>query len=211
MKSTILLIGLAALAPYAGATIVYSNTTTDTGGTVFYSTGLYTQIGDQLALAGTERSANSATAEFFDNGASGGTFDATLRFFNVGSPVGTQIGSGFTMTGNSISSSGILNVSWNLGGLVLPGNVVFTISISTVAAGLDLGLTLFEPPTVGSSANTFYITNNGSTFSQTSQGNTQDNVYFSLDASAVTIPEPGTMLLTLLGIPALALIRRRTL
>jgi len=207
MKASILLVNL--LAPIAlHASAVYSNTTTDTGGTVFYSTGPYVQIGDNITLAGTERSANSATAEFFDGGTGSGTFDATLRFFNAGSPVGAQIGA-FTVTGTAITSGNVVDVTWNLGGLVLPTNVIFTISESNVASGLDLGFTLFEPPTVGSSSNQFYIVStNGTTYSQASQGNNQDNLFFFLDASPVSVPEPGTMVLTLLALSVITQARK---
>jgi len=88
MKASILSVSLLASVALHAST-VYSNTTTDTGGTVFFSTGPYVQIGDNITLAGTERSANSATAEFFNGGSGSGTFDATLRFFNAGSPVGS--------------------------------------------------------------------------------------------------------------------------
>lgn len=133
-----------------------------------------------------------------------------MRFFAVGPPV-SQIGGTFTVTGIPIVSGNTVNVTWNnLGGLVLPDNVIFTVSIAILTGGVDVGLDLFEPPTPpGSSSNQFYITYDGSTYSQTSQGNSQDNIYFSLDASTVAVPEPATMLLTLLGIPALALLRRR--
>jgi hypothetical protein len=126
--------------------------------------------------------------------------------------VGSQIGSAFTVTGNAITSGNVAVVNWvSLGNLVLPDSLVFTISVSNVSAGVDLGLTLFEPVTIGSSSNQFFIVSpNGSTFSQASQGNSKDNVYFSLTAVTVSaVPEPGTLLLTLLGIPAIALARRR--
>jgi hypothetical protein len=208
MKTALLLVSSLASVTLQANTI-YSNTTTDTGGTVFFSTGPYAQIGDDLTLGGTERSANFATAEFFDLGAGSGTFDTTLRFFNSGSPVGSQIGGAFTVTGTTITSGNVADVTWNLGGLVLPTHIVFTISEANVASGLDLGLTLFEPPTVGSSSNTFFIVStNGITYSQASQGNHQDNLFFFLDASTVSVPEPGTMLLTLLALPVIAQARK---
>lgn len=160
-----------------------------------------------MTLAGTDRLANTATTEFFDGGTGSGTFDATLRFFNPGSPVGSQIGGAFTVTGTAITSGNIADVTWSLGGLVLPTNVIFTVSAANVASGLDLGLTLFEPPTIGSSSNQFYIvSDNGTTYSQASQG--QDNVFFSLDASPLRVPEPGTKLLSLLALPVIAHARK---
>jgi len=57
------------------ATIVYDDTTTDTGDTLAYVANGFTQIGDQVHLAGTDRLATSATVQFFNFGAAG-TFDA---------------------------------------------------------------------------------------------------------------------------------------
>lgn len=211
MKRWLVLVSL--LAPIAlHATIVFSNTTNDTGNTFLYSFGPYVEIGDQIALVSTQRAANTAVTQFFNNGGSAGTFDATLRFFQVGAPVGAQIGGSFTATGNSIASLGVLNVSWALGGLVLPDNVIFTLSVSNLTGSPDLGLDLFDAPTVGTSSNAFFIAaKSGPIYSQVSSGDVpaDSNVYFSLDASAASVPEPGTMLLTLLALPAFALARRR--
>src|SRR5215469_4587941 len=93
-----------------GDSIIYSNTLTDTGDELFYAQNGFTQIGDQLTLGGTNRVATLATAEFF-NSSTAGTFDATLRLFNVGpnagNPVGSQIGSNVVVTGVSIAAGDI--------------------------------------------------------------------------------------------------------
>jgi hypothetical protein len=69
------------IAARAEAVLVYSNTTTDTFNTLLYSTGPFTEIGDQITLAGTERLAQSAQVLFFSVGSASGTFDATLRLY----------------------------------------------------------------------------------------------------------------------------------
>lgn len=209
MKTSLLTIALLGAGALQAAPI-YLNTTTDTFDTLFYSVGPYTQIGDQVAFAGTARSGNTAVVQFFNNGTGSGTFSATLRFFAVGAPVGAQIGSSFLTTGTSIGSGATANVSFNLGGLLLPDNVVFTVAISSVAVGLDLGLDLFNPPTLGSSSTSFFIVNNGAAFSTGSLGTGHDNFYFSVDASGAGVPEPATLSLMLLAVPALAFMRRRS-
>jgi hypothetical protein len=164
-----------------------------------------------ITLAGTDRTATSATAEFFNGGSVAGTFDAVLRFFDVGAPVGAQIGSGFSATGISVGAANVVDVLFsNLGNVFLPDSVVFTLEISNVSAGLDLGVTMFNPPTLGTSSNQNFITQSGATFALSSTGTSTDNVFFSLDATTAGIPEPGTMLLTLAGVPTLAWMRRRT-
>ena len=208
MKASLLILGLLGACALPAAPI-YLNTTTDTFDTLFYSTGPYTQVGDQIALAGTARLGNTAVVQFFNNGTASGTFTATLRFFNVGAPVGSQVGGNFVTSGTSITSGNVANVSFNLGGLLLPDNLVFTVAVSSLAAGLDLGVTIFNPPTVGSSSTAFFIVNNGSAFSTASLGTGHDNVYFSLDASGAGTPEPATISMMLLAIPGIIVARRR--
>jgi len=185
-----------------GATI-YSNTTTDTLDALAYAANGFTQIGDQLTLAGTDRLATLATVEFLNNG-SAGTFDATLLLFNVGSPVGAQIDSDIVLTGIVAPAHDTFNVSFNLPNLLVPDNLIFTVAVANASAGVDIiGPELFEPPTIGSSDNTFAIANNGSAFIQTPTRN--ENVFFELQATSV--PEPST---ALLGFAALILFVRRS-
>src|SRR5262245_39566358 len=93
-----ILAGLWALSLTAAGAVVYSNTTTDTLNTIAYAANGFVELGDQVQLAGTERNATLATVQFFNFG-SAGTFDATLRLFEVGSPVGSQIGGNVLVSG----------------------------------------------------------------------------------------------------------------
>jgi hypothetical protein len=212
MKLNIVIWSLLAAGGVQAASVTYSDTTTDTGGTVFFSTGPYTQIGDQVTLAGTDRLAASATVQLFNNADLSGTFDAMLRFFAVGSPVGAQLGGAFTLTGIPIANLSTATLTFgSLNSLLVPDNLIFTVAVSNVSAGLDLGLTMFDPPTVGSSDPTFFIVNDGSSFSTASTlGAFPDNFYFSLTANPnlSPIPEPATWILASAGL-ALAGLRRR--
>ncbi len=185
--------------------IIYSNTTTDTLDTLAYTANGYTQIGDQVLLAGTDRLATLATVQFFNLG-SAGTFDATLRLFNAGAPVGTQIGSDFVLTGIAAPSNDIFNVAFSLPNLLVPDNLIFTVSMGSSSEGVQIiGLDMFEPPTIGSSDNTFAIVNNGTNFIQT--GTPTENVFFELQATSV--PEPATAGIAGSALLALVLLRRR--
>lgn len=200
------MLGVSAL----GGPIIYNNTTTDSGDTLAYAANGYTQLGDQITLAGVPRNATQATIQFFSDGGAG-TFNATLRFFNVGSPVGTQIGSDFLLSGLSAPAGDIVNVTFLLGGLLLPDNVIFTAQVGTFSSGVDiLGVDMFAPPgSVGSSDGTFAIAFNGSSFvtTNTTGGSVPlENVYFDLQA---TTPEPATIGIVGLGLLALILNRRR--
>lgn len=190
------------------AATVYSNTTTDTGDTLAYSANGFTQIGDQIQLAGTQRLATQATVQFFNDGTTG-TFDATLRFFNVGAPVGSQIGSNFVVTGISINANDILDESWVLPGLLVPDNLIFTVSVANESAGVDIvGLDMFEPPTIGSSDPTFAIANDGTNFVKAPTAN--EDVFFDLEAtSSSAAPEPATLGFAALGLLAVGILRPR--
>ena len=183
---------LAAASTLPAAAVVYQNTTTDTGNAFQFGANPFTQIGDQIALAGTDRVAVSSFVQLFNDG-NAGTVDVILRLFQVGLPVGAQIGSDFVRTGVaapalSDPSGGVFNVSFNLPGVLVPDNLVFTVEVTNPSAGVDIfGVDMFEPPTVGSSDNTFAIGYDGTNFVQ--QGTPNQNVFFELDATA---PEPAT-------------------
>jgi hypothetical protein len=195
------------------AGIVYDNTTTDTLTTYFYAVPFgntpFSQIGDSITLGGTDRTLTNAAVQFFNNGSTG-TFTATLSFWNVGGPVGSQIGSSYVLNGLSINSLDILTVNFGSLNLLVPTNLIFTVGISNMTAGMDLGLNAFEPPSVGSSNNAQIITGVTSgivtTFSTGSTGAGLGNLYFQLDAT--TIPEPSTVTMTAGGI-TLALLAAR--
>jgi hypothetical protein len=204
MKRNILLAGVLTILCSVGAlaTTVYSNTTTDTFDTVFFSAGPYSGIGDQVLLAPGDRLTTDATVQFFNNGSTG-TFDARLRLYQVGSPVGAQIGTDFLATGISAPSLGVFNVVFNTGSTLVPDQLVFMVFLSNVSSGVDVGLNMFEPPTIGASDNTFAVINTGS-FAQISTPN--ENVFFELNAST---PEPGAFGMVGGGMIAALLASRR--
>jgi len=210
-KIAALLVGLVATASLHAAP-VYDNTTTDTSQTISYSANAFSEIGDRIALGGTERHVSTATAEFFNAGGDGGSFVATLNFYDAasGNPgVGGSLGT-FTVTVGSIGAGSILDVNWALGGLLLPDDVVFTVAVSRVSNGLDLGLNLFDAPTVGSSDNAFFIAKDGGGFAKNTTGLDQDNVFFRLDvATTDTVPEPSSLALLLVAGLSLAWVRSR--
>ena len=180
----------------ANAGVVFNNTATDTGFTQVYSSLGVTQIGDTVTLGGTDRFLSSATVQFFDDAAAG-TFAATLRFYNVGAPVGAQIGSAYTVTGQSIAANGIANVTFFGLSLTVPNNVVFTVQVSNVTGGADLGLNVFDPPTVGSASNSTFIDSiDGTTFATRNAAAGQGNFYLQLN----TVPEPSALAIAALGL-----------
>jgi hypothetical protein len=183
----------------ADTTLLYDNTTTDTGDTTLYSVGPYTALGDQLNLV-SQGLATQAQVQMYNNG-NAGTFDAELDFFQVGGPVGSELGS-FDLTGIVSMGSDVINLTFDLGSMLnVPQDIIFTVSVSNLSPGMDLGLDMFEPPTVGSSDNTFMIAESGGVYSQLATNN--ENVYFQLSGTgSAAAPEPGSLALLLTCLPA---------
>jgi hypothetical protein len=212
MKRYILTAFALAIASVSGAAAatVYDNTVTDTFNTAFYSTGPYEQIGDFVTLGGVDRTLTAASVQFFNNG-DAGTFSAILRFWNLGAPVGTQIGGGYQVDNLAIDATSILTVPFSLPNLVVPDSLIVTVAILNASAGMDLGLNIFETPAVGSSDNAAFIIKDGS-FQTSSVPEGLGNLYLGLDAAtpdtAAPEPSPGAMLSSA---AILALIARRAL
>jgi hypothetical protein len=198
------------LAP-ASASVIYSNTESNTFITAYYSQDNYLEIGDRITLAGADRQVTSARLMFYNAGLSTGTFDAILRFYQVGGPVGPQIGGDYSLTGLSIGSNVDLTVVFNNLNLDLTGfnEVIFTVAVLNVSNGLDLGLDFFESPNtgIGSSDALFYIVRGANGFTTSDTKLDIDNLYFELQAQPV--PEPSTVVMISLAGAALWFARRR--
>jgi hypothetical protein len=208
--ANLIVLAVACVIPIFGSTAVFLNTTTDTADTLIYSNLFVTQFGDQIHLAGTERVATFALVQLYNQG-DAGTADVTLRLFNVGAPVGGQIGPDFVQTG--VAVSGVTNVGFNLPNLAVPDDLIFTVSFANQLGGVNIvGLDMFEPPTVGSSDNTFGIGFDGTNFNTYPtngfDSSLNENVFFELDANS---PEPGTLGLVAAALGIAAVVRRRKL
>lgn len=208
MRNSALLLLLISIlfAATAHASIIYyydnttpaNDTTTDT----VYSSGPYQGVGDTISLASPGVDATDALAEFYNDG-SAGTFDATLQFFQAGSPVGAEIGTEYTITGISVLANSYADVDFQLGGLNLPTNVVFILGVANVGEGVDPGVELYTGPSVGSNTPDTQIVLQGGLYSQGAAGG---NPYFELTSS---VPEPSTWLLAAVGFGAAVWSRRR--
>lgn len=200
---------LALILPVAvQAAIVYDNSGTILERSVQFSSGPYFEIGDEITLAGTARLATQATVQLWNDGAEG-EFDLLLRFYDVGSPVGAQIGPTFTLTSLLAPAGSVINAVFTGLNVTLPDTLVFTLAVANASAGVDLGVDLFSPPVVGSSDAGYLVVNDGS-FSQ--QGATGDaNAYFVLDAADVgEVPEPAASLLVAAGLAGALALRALT-
>jgi len=199
---TAVLLGLLTAA-FAPAAVVYDNSGNDLAQSFFWSSG-WDELGDQVMLVGTDRQITSAQLQLFNLGVAG-TFDATLRFYNEGSPVGAGLGE-FTLTNlaapDLATAGGVFTLLFSTSGLLAPDEVIFTLAVFNQSAGVDLGLNLLNPLVQGSSAAGFSIRRAGSSFSQ--EVGADLNYYLVLDAGSgagtAVVPEPTPLVLTLWGV-----------
>lgn len=202
-----LLVVLCLVTGICRAAPVYDNTSVDTFNSVMFSTG-HVQLGDQVQLAAPSQLASLET-QFFNLGGDT-TFDATLSFYRTGTL--TQIGSSYTVTGLFIGAFESLNVAFsNLGGLDVPADVIAMLSIGNLSGDGDLGLNLFDAPTVGSSSNQSYFADAGAGLVEESTLSGVDNVYFRISAVSTPtqdVPEPSTIWLVLTLMPGLVCLRQ---
>ena len=170
---------------------LYSNVCTDTG-SVFYF-GTYQSVGDQFTpLGGGSKQATVRVA----NRGIGGVFTAQLNFFQGGTNV--PFAGDFLVNDQPISAGAVIDLTFDITFIGFAKSfgpdTTFLVSISNQTTGLDLGLSLFDPPTVGSSDNTFLVTKGGPGGpGLTHTSGTGANVFFQLDSSPV--PEPSSFIL----------------
>jgi hypothetical protein len=185
---------------------VYDNTAnpqTSGGNQLFYSPTLTTaEFGDQITLAGTDRTLRQFSFSYYYSGGASDQPTATIRFYN-GDP--TTAGGTFfvsdTITLATRSAAGYgsetIDFSAATSAINLPNTFTWTIQFSNLGANQG-GLLFFGPPTVGSSFNDFWE-NSGSW--QTMVSTTPQFNDFAARVTAV--PEPGV-----LALGALALLAR---
>lgn len=186
---------------------LFNNTTADQQFSVFYSTG-FSQIGDQVQLS-SPGLLTSLDTQFYNAG-SDASFDATLTFYDIGGPVGSQIGA-FTLTGISIASFTSQTVTFaNLGNLLVPADVIVAFSVQNVSAGGDIGLNFFDPPTTGTSDASYFIADDGTGFAQASTLLDIDNVYLRISGTdGNAVPEPSSAVLVFVVLGGMAFVRKR--
>jgi hypothetical protein len=201
--------------PLSAATI-YNNTTNDL--LIQFNTGT-SQIGNEIILAGTDRyltafsfeywglSSNpsafagganvQARIEFYKNDgplfngyASPGTVLFDSSWFLVPAPTSRSTfvfgAADFAATGGAVDLTGISDMTW-------------TVQFRGMGAGDSLGVDLYGPPTVGGNFGDFWQ-QVGSSWMLTTNSLVPPNASFAADMIAIaTIPEPSTVVLSVLG------------
>src|SRR6266699_2562149 len=157
LKAILLSAGLCSLPNLCFSAIVYDNSTTSR--TNYYPTTF--EAGNQITLAGTDRTLSQFSFSYFFSGATVSTQTWTLRLYAnngitnspstalyVGDPRPISLANSFnTETINFPLSSNLIT---------LPETFTWTVQFSNLGAGQNAGLLLYGPPNVGSSFNDFW-------------------------------------------------------
>ena len=203
----------------AFASIVYDNSTTSLGRS--YSPGNGIEFGDEIFLGGTDRTITEFRFETFTSSNASGNETAQIIFrLNNGANLGTgRIAPGAEIGRSPVFSLGqkIKNATethiWSGISISLGAadNYTWSVVINGIDAGENVGLALYNPPTVGLSYDDFWRNDAGTGWNTylIDGGATIAN----FAARITAVPEPSTLVLGALGGAALLgflRIRRRS-
>jgi hypothetical protein len=211
--ASIAAITLAAAASQAATSIVYSNATTYSG--IILNPGL-AEVGDEIILGPGPRFGESFRFEYY-----GLNFDGNeqvqLRFYNND---GTDLGNNTYLPNSVFYDSGVnslptptdpsnrntLQYDLTFTAITLPERFTFSVSFSGIEGDDQVGLPLYNPPTVGISENDYWFNNSPWEL----RGTNGVGINFGASLVATSVPEPSTYVLAIIGgLCGLALINRR--
>jgi hypothetical protein len=166
------------------------------------------EVGDEVNLAGTDRTVTGLKLLFYYRGNIPGTFDARIRFrvYNdsLGKPDLPFYESGLTQV---TTLAGMNEFNFAIPYVVVPDRFIWTIQAYNRQGSVgEIGPAYFNPPTVGSSEDYFWQHVSGEEWSQYNWGG---EPVANFGATITAVPEPATGLLLLAGLASIARRRRR--
>jgi hypothetical protein len=206
MRKLIVSLLLAAGSSHAG-TVLYNNSTNDTGYTDGFAVNGLVEAGDQITLAnGIGGLATEVTTALYNSASVSGTADVTLRLYSLGdgNVFGPQLVAS-TLAGQSFTADTVTYLDFTGLNTEVSGTLVWTLSYESSDA-IAPELLDFDAPTVGSSDNTTVWWDTGSGLVLTTPGYDTENYYLTLDG--VASPEPGALMLMGVGVGVLGLLNR---
>jgi hypothetical protein len=207
-----LAVALAAIAPAAGAEVVFQNTNPDY--TFFQPIAPGEEIGDDVTLDGVARYVTGFSVPITNTYANPFTGSFTARFYTPdqdGLP-GNQIWQG-TLNLVALQANADATLDFGSPNVTVPNSFIWTLTASTVPAATStdesIGTLLNDVPQVGSSEDVFfYNAHDGSGWSTFDYKPDPDLANFQATITA-SVPEPATCSILALGGTAGLLRRRR--
>ena len=195
LLKTILLVGvLFTMAPVSFGAVVYDNTTPGGTNNAYY--GSTFEFGDQVNLAGTDRTVTDFSFYSQLNAAVLGSQSVVFRFY---ANDGTAGAPGSLLFTSDPQAMALGSQTFTVSGLAVtvPNSFTWTVTFSNLAGGDDAGLLIYNPPSTGSSLNDFWQKDGGGAWSlmQVNGGLTPAN----FAARVTAVPEPGVFALGVLG------------
>jgi len=205
LKAILLSAGLCSIPNLCFSAVVYQ--AVDNG--QYYPTNL--ESGDQINLAGTDRTLSQFSFSYFFSGASVTSQTWTLRLYandgTTNSP-GTMLFSGDPVPlslGNNGYSTYDVGFGLAVPPVILPDSFTWTVQFSNLAANENAGLLLSGPPSTGGNFNDFWQKDGSGNWSlMTLTGQT----FSEFGAKVSAVPEPGVLALGGLGALLLAGLKR---
>lgn len=194
----------AALTPSLQADFVYQNSTGNLDQRL--SSGII-EVGDEIVLDGTARFLTDFDFEYYGISFSGNEQAVVRFYYNDGPAFNGDVNALEPLT--KFFDSGLFNVvaternTLNFStadgslpaNIVLPDRFTFSVQFSGIEGGESAGVSLYSPPTIGSSVSDYW-------YNDPSTGwETRTNVNFAINFGAriQAVPEPSTWALGLLG------------
>jgi hypothetical protein len=180
-----------------------------------------TEIGDQVIFAGTARTVQQVSFEYFVGGGTPGlSGNETATFFMYRIDSATKLPSTLLYTSPTFNlvpatSGGFGTATISGISVDVPDQIAWTVSFAGLENSESAGLLFYNPPSVGSSP-TFVDPNDGSVHDFFLRHNVSGwqvldtpNLVDNLNVRFTAVPEPSTVALILGGLVTMGVIRRR--
>jgi hypothetical protein len=180
---------------FAGAVVLYDNTTTDLGARLWTST---LEVGNQVILAGgTAANITQFQFQYYNLDSTGNElldfriYANTGPEYSPGDPASKEPGavlfdSGTFSAPATARSLVTFDTDFGPGGLAVPNSFTWTVQFSQTSAGGDAGVDLYGPPTVGNAFNDIWV--NTGTWQLDVSPIPHSN--FAAQITGVPVPEP---------------------
>lgn len=157
------------------------------------------EFGDEITLAGTDRLLSEFKIEVFAAGLGGGESLTFRLYANDGT--GNAPGTLLAEAAGVAIGNGLQTLTYTDPTLVLPDRLTWTVEFAGVEGAEQAQLPIYDPPTVGSSFDDFWV-NSGGTWAtfRFPGGNPAGN----FAANVTAVPEAGTIAYGLMGALVLA-------